>query len=219
MTWTAPRTWIASEIVSAAIMNTHVRDDFLETAPAKVQAAGDMVYATAANTLGRFPGPTGAAGLASLGAAPFWSPYPYKAADQTVNNSAALGNDSHLALPLAANEIWGIRIKLFITQSGGSPGIKVALTVPSGASGLVRVWFSGGADAASMTSADLMSATITSVLAFNPGAVAVLFVELDAVVVNGANAGTLQLQWAQSSAAAVNLTVKKGSFMIPTRVA
>lgn len=29
MGWTAPRTWVASEIVTAAIMNTHVRDNLL----------------------------------------------------------------------------------------------------------------------------------------------------------------------------------------------
>ncbi len=28
MAWTDPRTWVASEVVSASIMNTHVRDNF-----------------------------------------------------------------------------------------------------------------------------------------------------------------------------------------------
>lgn len=28
MAWTAPRTWVAGETVTAAIMNTHVRDNF-----------------------------------------------------------------------------------------------------------------------------------------------------------------------------------------------
>lgn len=51
--WTAPRTWVLGEIVTAAQMNTHVRDDLLETAPAKVTTAGDIVQATAANTLAR----------------------------------------------------------------------------------------------------------------------------------------------------------------------
>ena len=29
MAWTAPRTWVAAEVVTAAIMNTHVRDNLL----------------------------------------------------------------------------------------------------------------------------------------------------------------------------------------------
>lgn len=28
MAWTSPRTWVSSEVVTAAIMNTHVRDNF-----------------------------------------------------------------------------------------------------------------------------------------------------------------------------------------------
>jgi hypothetical protein len=28
MTWTAPRTWTAAEVVTAALLNTHVRDNF-----------------------------------------------------------------------------------------------------------------------------------------------------------------------------------------------
>lgn len=55
MAWTAPRTWVAAEVVTAAIMNTHVRDNQLETAVAKVTTAGDTIYATAANTLARLP--------------------------------------------------------------------------------------------------------------------------------------------------------------------
>lgn len=51
MSWTAPRTWVTGEVVTAALMNTHVRDNMLETAPAKAAAAGDTFYATAANAI------------------------------------------------------------------------------------------------------------------------------------------------------------------------
>lgn len=50
MAWTAPRTWVSTEIITASIMNTHVRDNLLETAPAKATAAG-LVLATAANSI------------------------------------------------------------------------------------------------------------------------------------------------------------------------
>lgn len=33
--WTTPRTWAVGEVVTAAIMNTHVRDDLNETLPAR----------------------------------------------------------------------------------------------------------------------------------------------------------------------------------------
>ena len=35
MAWTAPRTWVASEVPTAAIMNAHIRDNFLELDPAE----------------------------------------------------------------------------------------------------------------------------------------------------------------------------------------
>lgn len=34
MAWTAPRTWVAGELVTASIMNTHVRDNFEALYPA-----------------------------------------------------------------------------------------------------------------------------------------------------------------------------------------
>jgi len=64
MAWTAPRTWTTGELVTAAIMNTHVRDNLLETASAKVTTAGDIVYATAANALARL-------GIGAAGQLPF----------------------------------------------------------------------------------------------------------------------------------------------------
>ena len=49
MSWAAPRTWIVNEVVTAALLNTHVRDDLLESAPALFATKGDLVAATAAN--------------------------------------------------------------------------------------------------------------------------------------------------------------------------
>ncbi len=52
MAWTAPRTWVALEVVTAALLNTHVRDNFLETAPVVAAAANDLIFADAANSMG-----------------------------------------------------------------------------------------------------------------------------------------------------------------------
>lgn len=53
MAWTAPRTWTTGEIVTAALLNTHLRDNLLETAPAKVTTAEDMIVGAGANNLKR----------------------------------------------------------------------------------------------------------------------------------------------------------------------
>lgn len=51
MAWTTPRTWVTAEIPTASIFNTHVRDNFNETAPAKATGSGGIIVATAANTI------------------------------------------------------------------------------------------------------------------------------------------------------------------------
>jgi len=74
MAWTAPRTWTTGELVTAAFLNTHVRDNLLETAPAKVTTAGDLVYATAANTLTRLAIGSATTVLHGGASAPIWLP-------------------------------------------------------------------------------------------------------------------------------------------------
>ena len=51
MAWTAPRTWVAGELVTAALGNTHWRDNLLETAPAKATTAGGIFAATGSNAI------------------------------------------------------------------------------------------------------------------------------------------------------------------------
>lgn len=45
MAWSAPRTWVTSELVTASIMNTHVRDNFLAVFP-----LGSYLYVLVAST-------------------------------------------------------------------------------------------------------------------------------------------------------------------------
>jgi hypothetical protein len=73
MAWTAPRTWVTGETVTAALMNAHIRDNLLETSAATVTTAGDLAYADAANSMGSRVG-IGAANthLVSTGSAPVW---------------------------------------------------------------------------------------------------------------------------------------------------
>lgn len=53
MAWSTPRTFVANEIISASLLNTHIRDQLNETVPAKAVAAGDIFQATAANAIAR----------------------------------------------------------------------------------------------------------------------------------------------------------------------
>lgn len=73
MSWTTPRTWIANEVVTAAQMNTHVRDNFNEVRAGGLslpsQAANDFIYASTSTQLGRI----GVAGPGGSGRVPMWN--------------------------------------------------------------------------------------------------------------------------------------------------
>lgn len=51
MAWTAPVTWVANTVLTAAQLNQQLRDNISETAPAKATTAGSHFAVTAANTI------------------------------------------------------------------------------------------------------------------------------------------------------------------------
>ena len=76
MAFSDPRDWTTGEVVTAAIMNAHVRDNFDQTAPAKMTAAGDMLYATGANAPARLAKGTNGNILHQASCAPAWTASP-----------------------------------------------------------------------------------------------------------------------------------------------
>ncbi len=59
MAWTSPMTAVANTALTAAQWNTHVRDNFLETAPAKATVVGSLFAVSATNQIAQRT-PTGA---------------------------------------------------------------------------------------------------------------------------------------------------------------
>jgi len=61
--WTAPRTWTTGEDVTAAILNTHVRDNMTELRAGGIaiasQAANDFLYAASSTQIGRLAAVSG----------------------------------------------------------------------------------------------------------------------------------------------------------------
>ena len=51
MAWSSNRTWIAGEDLTAALLNTYLRDQLDETAPAIATAAGRLIVTDAANSI------------------------------------------------------------------------------------------------------------------------------------------------------------------------
>lgn len=77
MAWTSPRTWIAGETVTAALMNTHIRDNETELRAGGIalasQAANDFGYPSSATQWARVAG--GANAPSVWGS---WTPTYYK---------------------------------------------------------------------------------------------------------------------------------------------
>jgi hypothetical protein len=53
MAWSTPKTWSSGYVVLASDLNTHLRDNLNVTAPAVMTTAGDIIYASGANTPAR----------------------------------------------------------------------------------------------------------------------------------------------------------------------
>jgi hypothetical protein len=51
MAWTAPKTWVGNEVPSAANFNLHLRDNMLETMPAKATTDGQIFAGNGTNSI------------------------------------------------------------------------------------------------------------------------------------------------------------------------
>jgi hypothetical protein len=187
--WTPPRTWNANEVVTAAMLNIHVRDNLL-------------LLKTSINDDGTIDPLDGG-----------YVRFARKTTDQAVNTTAALVNVTDLTLPIGANETWIFRFVIH-GLSGTVPDWQFAVVVPSGSSsvryGLLNF---------NRTIIDANTSRSTSGAPMHVGAMGfdeMLLVE--GLVVNGASAGNIQLQFAQSTAAGGATTVYANSYGWAERV-
>jgi hypothetical protein len=60
MAWTTPRTWVTGEVVTAALLNAQIKANSDLSAPAIMTTAGDIIYASGANTPARLAKDTNA---------------------------------------------------------------------------------------------------------------------------------------------------------------
>lgn len=130
-----------------------------------------------------------------------------KTADETVNNSTTLQNDDHLVVVLEANSYYAFTGGFDLDASGGTVSGKVAFTVPSGAT---VVWQSDG-EGISVTGSGTGEQIGTG--GFRR------MMPVTGIVYTAATAGNLQAQWAQDSAEAADLVMKKGSWLRAEKLA
>jgi hypothetical protein len=141
-----------------------------------------------------------------------------KTADENLASSTVLQNDDHLLHALAANGIYTFRGMLRYLADQATD-IKVAFTVPAGAT---LLWGSPGPDISVTSAAGSGYWATGNVSGANldfGGLGGTGILHLQGIVVMGATAGNLQLQWAQRVSSATNITVYTNSFLILERVA
>ncbi len=132
-----------------------------------------------------------------------------KTADETVNNSNVLQNDDELLFAVGVNEIWEFTIYI-IYNSGATPDFQHNLTGPAAST----IYQHG----TGLTPAAAASIVVSASNWLGFGS-AVLGLVIKGIIVNGANAGNLQLQWAQNTADASDTKVLTNSCIVAFKLA
>lgn len=182
--------------------------DWLETSATagKAQTAYGRSVGKFAIALTSAAGPGAGTVTALLLRGPSYPDAVRKSADESVTSSTTLQNDDELKIPIQANEKVVVRFVLLVDVQG-AVGIKVAVTVPSGATmdaGVVAV------GTGNVPVVGVGSTSGSAIIATTPGyALTVIYV--DVTVSNGATAGDVQLQWAQNTSSGTASKVLRGS--------
>jgi hypothetical protein len=191
-----------------------------------IDAKGDLVPGTGADTFARLAvgangtvltaDSTAATGLAwatpSAGAT---IKSVRKSSDQTVTSSTTLVNDNQLKFAAAANETYIFEAWLYTYAADATPDIKVTFTSPAAST---LFWSSSQviflANGSTTLTVVAPSATVGDFFVDSNLRVVQLF----GTVANGANAGDIQLQWAQNTSSANGTTVRAGSYIYGIKV-
>lgn len=144
----------------------------------------------------------------------FAAKYARKGSNTTVNNSTVLVNATDLAFAVAASEVWEFEFYI-IGSSGGTPDFDFALTGPAAPTYIGYAITGPAAPSASV----IAEAFGTEIMGTGLGAGTKGVYWIQGTLRNGANAGTVQLQFAQNTMNASDSIVYAESFVIARRIA
>ncbi len=138
----------------------------------------------------------------------------HKTADETVNNSIVLQNDDELLFAMAANEVWFITLITYMNSSAVADAV-VTYVLPALAVGgdVVQYWDGDGTRIAGGVNFGASSLTI-----LGGGAQSRVNSWWHILVINGANAGNFQVQWAQNVAEATDTKMLIGSCLFAHQI-
>lgn len=143
------------------------------------------------------------------------------AADQIVNNSIALVDDTALLFPLLANGLYVVELHAAFLSASASSDLLLSWSVPAGTTG-GRFHFGATATAASFTDnqitrGQVRSQTLTGNISSQAGTSDQSVNEILSLIV-GATPGNVTFRFAQNTATVADTTRLSDSFMRVTRV-
>ena len=148
-----------------------------------------------------------------------------KTADETVNNSNTLQNDDHLAMSLESNAVYFFELFCRWVGTATTHDAKVGWTVPTGTTmewggvyGTTNnqsTYIGSPAGVSATPNQPLGAASVDPIGSLNGSFGA----SWGGYIFVSSTAGTLQLQWAQNTAVASNLTLKQYSLLRLFRIA
>lgn len=173
---------------------------------ATVNFVGAGVTASIAGTVGTVTIPGGVAPSAFV----------IKTADESVVSSTVLQNDNHLFFSMAANEVWQVSATLLPDSASATPGIKLGITLPTGATArwsFAGQW-EGNLPVAATTQAGTLATPLQASTANTTDPCMYRY-----LVINGSTAGNFQLTWAQNVSNATATFLRKYSNLAALRIA
>ncbi len=148
-----------------------------------------------------------------------WTAYVRKSADETVTSSAALQDDDHLVISVAANELWRVELVAFY-DAVDAEDISFGWSFPTGAAG---TWGGHGlALAATSNTSDLLAKATPLASPLNAGgggAGVIVMASFFLLLRVSSTGGTLRLQWAQRVSGGTGSILKADSYIYAVRVA
>lgn len=194
---TGPCLWSAGAGTPEGAVTGNICDLYLRTNG----SSGSTLYIKSSGT-----GNTGWSSPGGSGAAPTTaassSRVTRKGADESVTTSTTLQDDDDLNQAIASSETWTFTWRLYLDASA-TGDFKVALNVPSGATGIFSV--QGLPTGATTTTDQIVTSsktdlTDTGVIAIGAaGSGTPVLVSVYAAIVNSTNTGTVKLRWAQNT--------------------
>ena len=143
-----------------------------------------------------------------------------KTADEPITSNTTPQNDDHLLMSVAANEVWHTEWNLQFTTPSAATGLRVQWSFP--ASGDLRgswIFSTAGGAYGNFGVLSGTNPTTAQVMGANSIGSDVNNLKITLIYVGGANAGTLQLLWAQGASNGTATVMKAHSTLWAVQLA